>query len=64
MHIILVSSRLTRARSLTLTTAHVVTGALALAVTVFALAGVLFYISVRHADQIRLPGLESLVGNP
>ena len=63
MHIILVSSRLTRARSLTLTTAHVVTGAVALAVTVFVLAGVLFYVSVRHADQIRLPVLESLVAS-
>ena len=61
MHIILVSNRLTRARTLTLTTAHVVAGAMALAGMVVALAGVLFYVSLRHAAQIRLPVVESLV---
>lgn len=61
MHIILVSNRLTRARSLTLTTAHVVAGAVALAGMVVVLAGVLFYVSVRHAVHIRLPVVESLV---
>ena len=61
MHIILVSTRLTRARSLTLTTAHVVAGAVALAAMVIVLAGALFYVSVRHAAQIRLPLVESLL---
>ena len=61
MHIILVSTRLTRARSLTLTTAHVVAGAVALAAMVIVLAGALFYVSVRHAAQIRLPMVESLL---
>ncbi len=61
MHIILVSNRLTRARTLTLSTAHVVAAAMALAVTVIVLAGALFYFSLRHAAQIRLPVVESLV---
>jgi len=61
VHIILVSNRLTRARSLTLTTAHVVAGAVALAAMVIVLAGALFYVSVRHAAQIRLPMVESLL---
>ena len=61
MHIILVSNRLTRARSLTLSTAHVVAGAVALAGMVVVLAGVLFYVSVRQAAHIRLPVVESLV---
>lgn len=61
MHIILVSNRLTRARTLTLTTAHVVSGVMALAAMVIVLAGALFYVSVRHAAQIRLPVVESLV---
>jgi len=61
VHIILVSNRLTRARTLTLTTAHVVAGAMALAGMVVALAGALFYVSLRHAAQIRLPVVESLV---
>lgn len=61
MHIILVSSRLTRARSLTLTSAHVAAGAVALAGMVVVLAGALFYASVRHAAHIGLPVVESLV---
>ena len=61
VHIILVSNRLTRARSLTLTTAHVVAGSVVLAGMVIALAGVLFYVSVRHAAQLRLPMVESMV---
>src|SRR3972149_7606775 len=61
VHIILVSNRLTRARSLALPTAHVVAGAVALAAMVIVLAGALFYVSVRHAAQIRLPLVESLL---
>ena len=61
MHIILVSNRLTRARSLTLTTAHVLAGAVALAAMVVVLTGALFYVSVRHAAQVRLPMVESLL---
>lgn len=60
MHIILVSDRLTRSRSFTLTTFHVVAGVVALAATVVVLAGALFYVSVRHAAQFRLPVIESL----
>jgi len=61
VHIILVSSRLAKARSLTLTPTHMVAGALALAATVVALAGALFYVTVRHATDIKLPIVESLV---
>ncbi len=61
MHIILVSSRLARAKSLTLTTTHMVAGTLSLAATVVALAGALFYVTVRHATDIKLPIVESLV---
>ena len=61
MHIILVSNRLTRARTLTLTTAHVLAGAVALAGMVIMLTIALFYVSVRHAAHIRLPMVESLV---
>jgi len=61
VHIILVSNRLTRARTLTLTTAHVLAGTVALAGTVIVLTIALFYVSVRHAAHIRLPMVESLV---
>jgi len=61
MHIILVSSRLAKARSLTLTTTHLVAGALAMTLIVFGLAAALFWLTVRHAAEIKLPALESLV---
>ena len=50
-----------KARSLTLTPTHMVAGALGLAATVVALAGLLFYVTVRHATDIKLPIVESLV---
>jgi murein DD-endopeptidase MepM/ murein hydrolase activator NlpD len=61
VHIILVSNRLTKARSVTLTTMHLLAGGLALAGMVLLLAAVLSYASLRHAAEIKLPVLESLV---
>jgi len=61
VHIILVSNRLTRARSVTLSTAHLFASALVLGVAVLALAGAMSYVSVRHAAEIKLPVLNSLV---
>ena len=61
MHIILVTNRLTRARSVTLSTAHLIAGALVLGVAILVLAGAMFYVSVRHAAEIKLPVLNSLV---
>jgi len=61
VHIILVSNRLTKARSVTLTNRHLLAGGLALVGVVLTLAGVLSYASLRHAAEIRLPVLESLV---
>ena len=60
MHIIVVSNRLTRSRSFTLTTFHVVAGGLTLTAAVVALAAALFYVSLRHAAQAQLPVVESL----
>jgi murein DD-endopeptidase MepM/ murein hydrolase activator NlpD len=61
MHIILVSSKLARARSLTLTNRHLVAGALSMALLVFSLTLGLFWITVRHATEFKLPLLDSLV---
>lgn len=61
MHIILVSDRLVRARSLSVTPAHLVFGALAMASLVVTLAGAAFYYSVRHAAQVKLPLVESML---
>ncbi|MBI2317201.1 MAG: M23 family metallopeptidase [Betaproteobacteria bacterium] len=61
MHIILVSDRLVRARSLAVTPAHLVFGALAIASLVVALAGAAFYYSIRHAAQVKLPLVESML---
>lgn len=61
MHIILVSRRLTNTKSLTLSTPHLVGVALAMAMTVLLLAAGLFYVTLRHAAQLKLPYLESVV---
>lgn len=61
MHIILVSNRLTKTRSLTLSTAHLVLGGVLLSVLVVVLAGSLFYLSLRHAAALKMPFLESVV---
>jgi murein DD-endopeptidase MepM/ murein hydrolase activator NlpD len=61
MHIILVSSRLAKARSLTLTNRHLVASAVFMALLVFSLTLGLFWITVRHATEFKLPLLDSLV---
>ena len=61
MHIILVSSKLAKARSLTLTNRHLVASAVFMAVLVFSLTLGLFWITVRHATEFKLPLLDSLV---
>jgi murein DD-endopeptidase MepM/ murein hydrolase activator NlpD len=61
MHIILVSSRLAGAKSLTLTNRHLIAGALSVFVLVLSLTLGLFWITVRHASELKLPLLDSLV---
>src|SRR5258708_10079149 len=61
VHIILVSSRLAKARSLTLTNGHLVAGTVFMALLVFSLTLGLFWITVRHATEFKLPLLDSLV---
>jgi len=61
VHIIVVSSRLAKARSLTLTTTHLVGGAVLMALLVFGLTIGLFWVTVRHASELKLPLLDSLV---
>ena len=61
MHIILVSSRLGGAKSLTLTNRHLVVSLLLGALLVFSLTLGLFWVTVRHANQFKFPLLDSLV---
>lgn len=61
MHIILVSNRLARAKSLTLTPLHIVIGGLLVAVMVMALSTTLFFVTVKFASELRLPVLDSLL---
>jgi len=61
MHIILVSSRTGGSKSLTLTHRHMIAGMMLIGVLVISLTLGLFWITVRHADQLKLPLLESLV---
>jgi len=61
MHIILVSDRLTKTRSVTVTARHLAGAAVALIALVLALSSGLLYVTIRHAAEIKLPLLESLV---
>lgn len=63
MHIILVSSKLAKSRSLTLHSGHMIAGTLSAALLVLSLTLGLFWITVRHADRIKLPMLDSLVSS-
>ncbi|MCF8197618.1 MAG: M23 family metallopeptidase [Sulfuritalea sp.] len=61
MHIILVSDRLTTARSITLTWRHAVLAAGAMFGSVLVLSSLFSYFTVRHAAEVRLPFLQDMV---
>jgi murein DD-endopeptidase MepM/ murein hydrolase activator NlpD len=61
VHIILVSSRLAKSRSWTLTHRHLLAGSVCMALLVFGLTLALFWVTVRHAAEFKLPLLDSLV---
>jgi len=61
MHIILVSDRLARTRSIQLSLRQVALAAAAAATGILALSSLILYIGVRHASEIKLPLLHSLV---
>jgi murein DD-endopeptidase MepM/ murein hydrolase activator NlpD len=61
MHIILVSNRLATAKSITLSTRHLVLGMALLAATVVALSSSIFYLAVRHATEIKLPLVQRML---
>jgi len=61
VHIILVSSRLAKSRSWTLTNRHLLAFAVFMALLLFSLTLALFWITVRHATEFKLPLLDSLV---
>lgn len=61
MHIILVSDRLTTAKSITLTGRHLVLTVVALAVLVLSLSSAFSYLAVRNAAEWRIPFLQDLL---
>lgn len=61
MHIIVLSDRLAKARSLEFSLRHLVFGGAALVTSVVVLAFLISYLSLRHAAHINLPFLQSLV---
>jgi murein DD-endopeptidase MepM/ murein hydrolase activator NlpD len=61
MHIILVSDRLAKARSIQFSVRHVAIGVAAAMASVVLLSSLISYYGVRHASQIKLPFLQSLV---
>jgi murein DD-endopeptidase MepM/ murein hydrolase activator NlpD len=63
VHIIVLSSRLAKPRSITLSGGHLLLGGLVVATGVVALASVLFYATLFYAADIRLPFLESALAS-
>ena len=61
MHIILVSDRLTTAKTIVLTRRHLAMATAALTVLVLSLSSLFSYMTVRHAAEIRLPILQDIV---
>ncbi|MBI3140376.1 MAG: M23 family metallopeptidase [Rhodocyclales bacterium] len=61
MHIILVSDRLATARTITLTARHLALAAFAFVLLVLAVSTLFSYVTVRHAAEVRLPFLQSLL---
>jgi murein DD-endopeptidase MepM/ murein hydrolase activator NlpD len=61
VHIILVSNRLATAKSISLGTRHLVLGMALLTAAVAALSGSMFYLVFRHAAEIKLPLVQSLL---
>ncbi len=61
MHIILVSNRLATAKSISLSTRHLVFGGALLLALVVALSSSMFYVVFRHAAEIKLPMLQTLL---
>lgn len=61
MHIILVSNRLATAKSISLDTRHVLLGLALLTAMVVGLSSSMFYLVFRHAADIKLPLVQSLL---
>ena len=61
MHIILVSDRLATARSITITARHLALASVGFVLLVLAVSSLFSYVTVRHAGEIRLPFLQSLL---
>ncbi len=61
MHIILVSDRMATARSIKITLRHLVLAVTGLVLTVLAVSSLFSYVTVRHAAEVRLPFLQSLL---
>jgi murein DD-endopeptidase MepM/ murein hydrolase activator NlpD len=61
VHIILVSNRLATAKTVTITARHLALATVGLALAVLVLSSLFSYVTVRHAAEIRLPFLQSLL---
>ncbi len=61
MHIILVSDRLATARSISITARHLVLAAVGFVLMVLAVSSLFSYVTVRHAAEVRLPFLQTLL---
>ncbi len=61
MHIILVSDRLTTAKSINLSWRHLIIGVTGFVVLVIGMSSLFSYVTVRHAAEIRMPFLQNML---
>jgi murein DD-endopeptidase MepM/ murein hydrolase activator NlpD len=61
VHIILVSDRLATARTITITARHVALAMIGFVLLILAVSSLFSYVTMRHAAEIRLPFLQSLL---
>ena len=61
VHIILVSDRLTTAKSINLSWRHLIIGVTGFVVLVIGMSSLFSYVTVRHAAEIRMPFLQNML---
>lgn len=61
MHIILVSDRMATARTITLTSRHLVLAAVVLTVAVLSISSLFSFVTLRHAAEVRLPFVQEML---
>lgn len=63
MQIIVMSTRVTKAKTITLTNRHLALAAVAFMMSVLIGASLLYYVTLRHASGLKIPGVQNLLAS-